>query len=72
MLAIPPALLDALDLSADNTVGLVVKGGRLVVEPEPRRRYSLDGLLAQCDPKARHSPDDREWVTGTRAGRELL
>jgi antitoxin ChpS len=72
MLAIPPALLDALDLSADKAVGLAVKGGRLVVEPEPRRRYSLDDLLAQCDPKARRSADDREWVAGTRAGRELL
>jgi len=72
MLAIPPALLDALDLSPGRAVGLTVKSGRLVVEPEPRRRYSLDDLLAQCDPKARRSTDDREWVTGTREGRELL
>jgi antitoxin ChpS len=72
MLAIPPALLDALDLSPDKPVGLTVKAGRLVVEPESRRRYSLDDLIAQCDPKARHAPDDREWVTGARAGRELL
>ncbi len=72
MLAIPPALLDALELSTDRAVDLVVKGGRLVVEPEPRRRYSLDELLAQCDPKARRSADDREWTTGARAGRELL
>jgi antitoxin ChpS len=72
MLAIPPALLDALDLSPEQAVGLTIKAGRLVVEPEPRRRYSLDDLIAQCDPKARHSPDDREWVSGGRAGRELL
>ena len=72
MLAIPPALLDALDLSTDRPVDLVVKGGRLVVEPEPRRRYSLDDLLAQCDPKARRSADEREWLTGARVGRELL
>lgn len=73
MLAIPPALLDALDLSPDQAVGLVVKSGRLVVEPQPgRRRYSLDELLAQCSPKARRSPDDREWTSGTPEGRELL
>ena len=71
MLAIPPALLDALDLSVDRPVALVVKGGRLVVEPEPRR-YSLDELLAQCDPKARRPTDERDWVTDARAGRELL
>jgi antitoxin ChpS len=72
MLAIPPALLDALDLSPDRAVGLTVKAGRLVVEPEPRRRYSLDDLLAQCNPKVRRPTDDREWVTGARAGHELL
>lgn len=72
MLAIPPALLDALDLSPDEPVALTIKAGRLVVEPEPRSRYSLDELIAQCDAKARRSADDREWVKGARAGRELL
>jgi len=72
MLAIPPALLDALDLSPDRPVGLTVKAGRLVVEPEPRRRYTLDDLIAQCDTKARRSADDRGWVEGARTGRELL
>jgi antitoxin ChpS len=72
MLAIPPALLEALDLSPDKPVGLVVRGGRLVVEPEPGRRYSLDELLEQCNPRARRSPEDRKWTTGAREGRELL
>jgi antitoxin ChpS len=72
MLAIPPALLDALDLSPDEPVGLTIKGGRLVVEPEPRRRYSLDDLIAQCDRKTRRLPDDQQWVSGERAGRELI
>lgn len=72
MLAIPPALLDALDLSIDKTVGLSVNAGRLIVQPEARRRYTLDDLLAQCDPNARRTTDDQDWVAGTRAGRELL
>ena len=52
MLAIPPALLDILHLQAGAKVGMAVQGGRLVVEPQQRRRYTLDELLAQCDPKA--------------------
>ena len=34
---------------------------RLVVEPEQRPRYTLDELLAQCNPKAPRSMREREW-----------
>ena len=44
MLAIPPAVLDMLQLQAGATVALVVDGGRLIVEPQPRRRYTLEEL----------------------------
>jgi len=72
MLAIPPALLEELDLAANAPVGLTVKSGRLVVEPKGRKRYSLDELLAQCNPKARRTREEKEWVSGGRAGRELI
>lgn len=72
MLAIPPALLETLNLGPDASVGLAVKGGRLVVEPKVRPAYTLDELLAQCDPKALVSAEDREWVSGPRKGRELI
>lgn len=72
MLAIPPAFMEMLDLAVDAPVGLAVKAGRLVVEPQGRKRYSLDELLAECDSKARRTPADKEWVTGGRAGLELL
>lgn len=39
MVAIPKAMLDALDLKPDAAVGLSIKGGRLVVDPKKRRRY---------------------------------
>jgi antitoxin component of MazEF toxin-antitoxin module len=52
MLAVPPAILDMLHLRAGATVGVAVDGGRLVVEPNPRPRYTLDELLAQCDETA--------------------
>ena len=72
MLAIPPALLDSLHLQPGAKVGLAVEGGRLVVEPRPRPRYTLDELLAQCNPKARRSKEEREWLSSKPVGVELI
>jgi len=71
MLAVPPALLDILHLEPGAKVGIAVESGRLVVEPRPRRRYTLSQLLAQCDPKARRSWVEREWLDSKPVGREL-
>jgi antitoxin ChpS len=72
MLALPPAILELLGLKAGNTVAVRVKGHSLVIEPEQRPRYTLDELLAQCNPRARRSKEDREWLNARPAGRELL
>ena len=72
MVAIPKPMLDALDLKPDATVGLSIKGGRLVVDPKKRRRYSLDELLAQCRRPARRSREERNWIAGPPVGRELI
>jgi len=72
MLTIPPALLDVLRLSAGANVGLAVDSGRLVVEPSPRPRYTLDELLAQCDASAELTAQEREWLDAPAVGRELI
>ncbi len=72
MLAVPPAILDLLSLQAGATVGLAVDNGRLVVEPSPRSHYTLEELLAQCDPGAEISPEDRTWLDDKPVGNELL
>jgi antitoxin ChpS len=72
MLAVPPALLDVLHLSAGAKVGLVVENGRLVVEPEARPRYTLDELLAECDASAEPTSEDRTWIDASPVGGELL
>ncbi len=72
MLAVPPAILDLLHLRAGATVGLAVEHGRLVVEPALRPHYSLDELLAQCDPSAEVSVEDRAWLDNKPVGSELL
>jgi antitoxin ChpS len=72
MLAVPPALLDILQLQPGAQVGIAVESGRLVVEPRQRRRYTLAELLAQCDPKARRSKWEREWLDSKPVGGELI
>ncbi|HRF10017.1 MAG TPA: antitoxin [Xanthobacteraceae bacterium] len=72
MLAVPPALLDVLHLSAGAKVSLAVDNGRLVVEPNARPRYSLDELLSQCDPSAELPTEDLVWLDAKPVGSELL
>ena len=72
MLAVPPAVLDLLDLRVGAKVDIDVDNGRLVIEPKLRPNYSLDELLAQCDEPAALSSEDRDWIDAKPAGNELL
>jgi antitoxin ChpS len=72
MLAVPPALLDVLNLQPGARVGIAIESGRLVVEPQQRRRYTLDELLAQCDAKAPRTKQERKWLESKPVGRELI
>ncbi len=72
MLAIPPALLDALNLKSDASVGLSVKAGKLLVEPMAQPRYTLDDLLSQCSSDAAAVIEEREWIDAPAAGREVI
>ncbi len=72
MLAVPPALLDVLNLAAGASVGLVVDQGRLIVEPRVRPRYTMEELLAASD-YAQVPPDgEREWVDAPAVGGEII
>jgi antitoxin ChpS len=72
MLAVPPALLDTLHLQPGAKVGIAVESGRLVVEPRPRRRYTLDELLAQCDSKAPRAQEVQEGLDSKPVGAEIV
>lgn len=72
MLAVPPALLDLLHIRAGAKVGLAVDNGRLVVDPQPRPRYTLDELIAQSDGKAELTDEDRTWFDQMPIGGELI
>ncbi len=77
MLAVPPALLEILHLQPGATVGIAVEKGRIVVEPQRRRRYTLKELLAKCDPKAprargRSKKEQQEWLGSKPVGGEII
>lgn len=74
MLAVPPALLDILRARSGDRIDIDIENGRLVAQPQRRRRYSLNELLAQCNPKAKagRSREERDWVSGKSVGRELI
>jgi antitoxin ChpS len=72
MLAVPPALLETLRLRSGTKVGIAVESGRLIVEPQQRPRYTLEELLAQCNPKAARTRQEREWLASGPAGAELV
>ncbi len=71
MLAVPPALLDVLNLTTGATVGIAVEDGRLVVAPAPPKRYKIGDLIAECDPAAELPEIDPAWTCDAPVGNEL-
>ncbi len=71
MLALPPAILEVMNLAAGSTVGLSIGQGKILIEP-PNTRYTLEELLAQGDPEAGLSAEDQAWLHDGPVGGELL
>jgi antitoxin ChpS len=71
MLAIPPSVLEILNLQSGTTVGVAVDNGKLIIERQPKPQYSLDQLLSQCDPNAPITESDRAWLDLKSVGQEL-
>jgi antitoxin ChpS len=57
---------------AGDRVHITAESGRLVVESQPDRRYTLNDLLVQCDPKASRTKQEGEWLDTKSVGRELI
>jgi len=72
MMALPPTLLDVLQLKVGATVGIAVADGRLVIDPQPKPQYTLEALLAKSDFTQDQTSQEREWVDAPPVGRELL
>jgi len=72
MLAVPPALLDVLELRVGVKVDLGVEVVLLVVAPRTRPSYTLRELLAQCDDTGSVDDEARAWLPAQPVGTELL
>ena len=72
MLALPPALLNAMKVGVGASVDIEVEEGCLIIKPNARPNYSLQELLDQCDETAGISPEDQAWVVSGPVGKELI
>ena len=69
MLAIPPAMMEELELTLDTPVSLRIDGGKLTVAAA-RPRYRLADLLAQCD-GGPLTEEDKAWLNAPSVGAEI-
>jgi antitoxin ChpS len=72
MFAIPKALLESLDLHANQQVDVSLVGGQMVVAPRAKPRYTLAALLQECDADAPLSGEEQQWLDLPDAGREAF
>jgi antitoxin ChpS len=73
-MTIPSALVRILGLSEGARLGVTVEAGKLVAEPAAANQpqFTLEELLAQCDPDAPLTAEDEAWLTDAPVGRELI
>lgn len=76
MMAIPPALLELLNIQPGDIGTIDVKNGQLVAQPiarQKRRRssHNIRDLLAQCDFNEPRNDEDELWINSPAIGREI-
>ena len=73
-LTIPRALVRLLGLSEGARLGVTVEDGKLIAEPAAvdRPQYTLEDLLAQCDPDAPLTQEDEAWLQDAPVGSEMI
>ncbi len=69
-LVIPKAVREALHLCAGQTVTLEQTEQGLLVKPQCKK-YTLEELLAQCDPNAPMPQEVTDWQDAPALGREV-
>jgi antitoxin ChpS len=51
---------------------MTVESGGILEEPCERPHYTLDDLLAKCNPKAERSEQEDEWLQDEPVDAELI
>lgn len=70
VVVLPSAVLNDLGLAAGQEMTLTTTDQGSIVLAR-KKKYSLDDLIAQCDPKAPVSADLDLWGSGKPAGQEV-
>ena len=65
---IPAGVLGAANVALDQRVNVREEGGRILIEPVRKKRYSIKELVAGITPDNVHAPVD----LGNAMGREAL
>jgi antitoxin MazE len=66
-LRIPKAFAEQTKVKKGSRVNITLKGGRVIVEPVKRRKYTLQQLVSKITPGNRHS--ETNW--GKPEGKEI-
>ena len=72
MMAVSPAFLEELNIGSGSVVDVALLDGHLVVRPITQPKYTLADLLAQCDAKAKMPKEDKEWLSLSPVGNEII
>lgn len=72
MMTVPKPVLEELGLQANTKVEVTVENGRLIAVPRTRPKYTLEELVAQCDPDAPLGEEDRTWLNDPPVGLEVI
>lgn len=67
---LPAALLDQLDLELGDKLAVDVRSEGMMLKPS-RRAYTLESLLAQCDPEGPVDAEAVAWEAASTNGREV-
>jgi antitoxin ChpS len=66
-------ILSLVQLDAGSKAEVSVRGGRVIMEPKKKPKYTLAQVLAQCKPSDfKPTREDREWLSSPPVGREML
>lgn len=68
-LPVPASICASAGLVPGQTVSVAVRDGVLLVDPRPR--YDLAELVAQCDPAAPRAPEQNAWLNIKPIGLEV-
>jgi antitoxin ChpS len=72
MMTLPKSLLTENNLSIGSKVNIQSLNGQIIITPQKKKRYTLEELLAQCDPSLPMSAEELEWLNAPDVGLEVF